>query len=268
MTARFRLVHFVPDPFSGMRVPVAALVQQGSSVRVVRAPHTAGPGCVGGLATWHNMQGLLRGLESVEQFDQLPFNLGPHAVLGGQLDVPEQVNDPLSWVTKFILPQRPLAADDMRESALPSPRRDSVGQLFFQTWRVEQFVERRFKGEKLGLEDEYAGSITHAVLGSGELMLMEPVLGLRSDVWSQLEDISKSFLAWEKLLERKRARRKPRFVAFMFSSPRATVREAKSFLGVAEAEVIDVEVPTERDRFVSDIRRIGLTNPIHAHLRS
>ncbi|WP_153881191.1 hypothetical protein [Myxococcus sp. AB036A] len=214
------------------------------------------------------MQGLLRGLESVEQFDQLPFNLGPHAVLGGQLDVPEQVNDPLSWVTKFILPQRPLAADDMRESALPSPRRDSVGQLFFQTWRVEQFVERRFKGEKLGLEDEYAGSITHAVLGSGELMLMEPVLGLRSDVWSQLEDISKSFLAWEKLLERKRARRKPRFVAFMFSSPRATVREAKSFLGVAEAEVIDVEVPTERDRFVSDIRRIGLTNPIHAHLRS
>jgi hypothetical protein len=124
----------------------------------------------------------------------------------------------------------------------------------------------RFKGETLALEDEYAGTISHAVIGSDELMLMEPVLGRRPDMHKQLEEVSKTFLAWEKLLERMQAKRKPRFVAYMFSTPRTTVREAKQFLTVAEAEVIDVEIPNERDRFIGDIRRIGLTNPANSHL--
>lgn len=266
MTARFRIVHFLPDPFSGMRVPVAALVQGAGGVRVVRAPHTAGPGCVGGLATWHNMQGLVHGLDAVKEFDRLPMSMGPHVLLDVQREVPALVEDPESWVAKFILPQRPLDPDDAREAPPPSPRRESLGYAFFRTWHVERYVLRQFKGETLGIQDEYAGTISHAVIGSDEFMLMEPVLGRRPDMHKQLEEISKTFLAWEKLLERMQARRKPRFVAYMFSTPQTTVREAKLFLDVAEAEVIDVEIPNERDRFISDIRRIGLTNPADSHL--
>jgi hypothetical protein len=266
MTARFRIVHFVPDPFSGMRVPVAALVLGKSGLRIVRAPHTAGPGCVGGLATWHNLQGVVHGLDAVRDFDRLPMSLGPHVILDDHREVPERVDDPESWVAKFILPQRPLEPDDAREAAPPSPRRESVGYTFFQNWKVDRYVIRHFKGETLGLRDEYAGAISHAVMGPDELMLMEPVLGRRSDLPDQLEGVSKTFLAWEKLLERIGSQRKPRFVAYMFSTPRTTVREAKQFLNFAEAEVIDVEVPNERERFISDIRRVGLSNPSNSHL--
>jgi hypothetical protein len=266
MTARFRIVHFVPDPFSGMRVPVAALVLVPGGVRVVRAPHTAGPGCVGGLATWHNMQGLVHGLEAVKEFDRLPMSLGPHVLLDAQREIPSLVEDPEAWVAKVILPQRPIDPDDARESPPSSPRRESVGHTFFRTWNVDRYVTRHFKGETLGLEYEYAGTISHAVMGSKEVMLMEPVLGQRPDLSKQLEEISKTFLAWEKLLERKGAKHMPRLVAYMFSTPHTTVREARQFLNIAQAEVVDVQIPNERDRFVSDIRRIGLTNPANSHL--
>jgi hypothetical protein len=266
MTARFRIVHFLPDPFSGMRVPVAALVQRADGVRVVRAPHTVGPGCVGGLAAWNNMQGLVHGLDAIEEFDRLPMSMGPHVVLDVQREVPALVEDPESWVAKFILPQRPLDSDDARETPPASPRRESVGYAFFRTWHVEPYVSRHFKGETLGIQDEYAGTISHAVLGSDEFLLMEPVLGRRPDMHKQLEEVSKTFLAWEKLLERMQTQRKPRFVAYLFSSPRTTVREAKQFLDIAGAEVIDVEIPDERDRFIGDIRRVGLTHPAHKRL--
>lgn len=265
MTARFRIVHFVPDPFSGMRVPVAALVQGPKGVQVVRAPHTAGPSCVGGLATWHNMQGLVAGLEAVKEFDRLPMSLGPHVTLDVQREVPAQVEDPESWVKAFILPQRPVAPVDARAVSPKAPRREDVGYGFFQNWKVERYVHRHFKGETLGLQDEYAGTISHAVIGSGELMLMEPVLGQR-DVHKQVERISKTFLAWGRLLERMPDKGKPRFVAYVFSPSQKVLPEVKQFLSAAEAEVIDVDLPNERDRFISDIRRIGLTNPANSHL--
>ena len=266
MTARFRIVHFVPDPFSGMRVPVAALVQGPQGIRVVRAPHTLGPSCVGGLATWHNMQGLVQGLDAVKEFDRLPMSMGPHVTLDVQRDVPAQVEDPESWVAKFVLPQRPAAPGDTREVIPKGPRREDVGYGFFQSWKVERYVHRYFKGETLGLQDEYAGTISHAVIGTGEIMLMEPVLGQRQDVHRQVERISKTFLAWGRLLERMHAKGKPRFVAYVFSPPKTALPEVKQFLSAAEAEVIDVEIPNERDRFISDIRRIGLTNPANSHL--
>ncbi len=44
-TARYRLIHFVPDPFNGARVPVAAVLQAHGRLSVHEMPNMPGPEC-------------------------------------------------------------------------------------------------------------------------------------------------------------------------------------------------------------------------------
>ena len=73
MTAQYRLVHFVPDPFLGGRVPIAALLRTPDGVQVVRVPHLPGPHCLGGRARAATVQLVVEDLEAVadRRFDAI-----------------------------------------------------------------------------------------------------------------------------------------------------------------------------------------------------
>src|ERR1017187_6147506 len=81
MTARYRVVHFVPDPFTGARIPLAAIVAGGGGVSIASAGHVPGAVCLGRPSTYAAMQMVLESLSTVESLDVLPVAVGPHAVL-------------------------------------------------------------------------------------------------------------------------------------------------------------------------------------------
>ncbi|WNG52021.1 hypothetical protein F0U60_53885 [Archangium minus] len=207
------------------------------------------------------MQMVLEDLGATTRFDALPASIGPHVELASQKEIPVGVVDPVAWVEQVVLPHRPIGPDDQREGAPYAPRREAVGNRFFQTWKVAHYVRRHFRGETLSLSADYAGQITHFVPGSRELLLMEPVVGTRVDVRKDLREISQTFLAWSKIFDRSTLKRTPRFCAYIISGSPSTVSEAHELLTMAQAEVINVETPNERDRFLNEIRRVGRTNP-------
>lgn len=63
MTAQYRIVHFVPQPFLGAKIPVAALVRHGGSTRMVAADRQLDADSVGGVAQAATLRMLLRALE-------------------------------------------------------------------------------------------------------------------------------------------------------------------------------------------------------------
>src|SRR6266511_3725193 len=107
MRARqYKLVHFVPDPFSGARVPVAALIQDEHGLRITRAPHLPGPDCLGRASAEEAMLMVLDSLQESDSFSALPRSAGPHVTLDVARSIPLDVDDAAGWVEKFVLPQR------------------------------------------------------------------------------------------------------------------------------------------------------------------
>src|SRR5689334_3210698 len=68
MKAKFRLVHFLPDPFTGSRIAIGALVQVGGRAKFVRAGRLPDAGCVGGRDAWAAMQMAIDSLTAAEDF--------------------------------------------------------------------------------------------------------------------------------------------------------------------------------------------------------
>jgi hypothetical protein len=93
-----RIVTYVVDPFGDERQPIAALVQDGCGVRVVRAPVLRVP--AGSRA---NVDRVLRDLEEAPRFDALPIGAGPQVVAGDARTIPLGVTDAPSWVREVLL---------------------------------------------------------------------------------------------------------------------------------------------------------------------
>ncbi|NRD45967.1 hypothetical protein [Corallococcus exiguus] len=132
---------------------------------------------------------------------------------------------------------------------------------FFTTWKVARYVKPNFSGSNLGLSHDTAFQISHWVPGKSEVLLMEPVIAARDDFREEIGRVSTSFLAWRQLLDnRKEASRNrpdPRFIAYVINGRQGEASTVRSVLKEARADVIDVEIPTERDRFIHQIRVVG-----------
>jgi hypothetical protein len=260
MSAHYRLIQFMLDPFSGARVPIAALVRGADGrVSVARAPHVPGPHCVGGRATWSAMHMALEDLERASDFDVLPPSVGPHVVLEPGKRVPDSVLDPARWVELSILPQRLVRAEDQAERPPRAMNRDKQGDKFFRAFGVQQYVRKHFDGSALDLHPLSTPHISHWVPGKSELLLMEPIV-FRENLSAELRGISTTFFAWKGILADRPNLRFPHFIAYVLPGPRpGVVTEAREVLEDSKAEVIDISVPKERARFVETIRTVGRT---------
>lgn len=103
---RFRHIYFTPDPFTGERFTVGAILREfdTDTNRVLRAEPPC-EHCIGPKAS-AQLRLVMGGLGDVTQsFVELPEHIGPHFTLGPSRDLPEAVADPLEFV-QGSLPKR------------------------------------------------------------------------------------------------------------------------------------------------------------------
>lgn len=105
MTARFRLVQYMPDPFSRTKITIGALVEVDGRVELVRARTLPDPEYMGGRTAWATMQRVLDLLETPAGFDIHTGEISPLAGFTEPRGIPAEVEDPVAWVTSTVLPQ-------------------------------------------------------------------------------------------------------------------------------------------------------------------
>lgn len=101
MSARFRPVWLVLDPFTGGRVPLGALVESGGFVEFVAAPEDLRRRLTAKQETLVRV--VLQELEETKAFDELPVGVGPQVIAGDASAVPATVRAPARWVAERVL---------------------------------------------------------------------------------------------------------------------------------------------------------------------
>lgn len=268
MNASYRIVQFVPDPFSGWRVPVAALVKVGEAVRVVPSPVTPGPACLGGTPRAALFRMISEALVGADNLDHLPAGVGPQAVLEKVHLAPMADLDAAArWVAEFVLPQ-PVARERSDAARHPAPARRMHGARFFETWQVAEYVAPTFKpdtdwGGRLKGLGAY-GSVSHWVGGRDDVLLLEPIVPTRHQFAGDLSEVARLFGAYrfalgqaaEASTEAAPGKSPATLIAYVLSGSDERKADAVSGLKAAH-HVIDTDNPGDRARFLGMIRDVG-----------
>lgn len=260
MSASYRLVLFAPDPFTGARFPLGAVVVgRKGEVRVAKANHLP-LACLGDRGLQIAVQRLHARLDGIGSAEALPPAFGPYATLGELVVVPDGVPDPLGWVDALLNPAR------AREARAAEPRgaqRSSLGYRFFETWRVARYVRKTFRPgtDWEGWLSKHAAGLpelSHWVAGSDEVLLMEPVVPSRPRFEADLREIAQRIGAYRYAVEHAENGRKGRLVAYVTAGGPPELREeARATLAPFAHQVVDTDDDGARERFVATIRRLG-----------
>lgn len=265
---RYKLIYFVPDPFTMGRIPVGALVEDGPRVESVIASHLPGAECLGGHKSAALLRMIVRDLAHVTTFE-LPRSISPHAKLDLEQTLAPQIENPIAWVKQHVLPCKPKQIDGLQDEKLRDPlvRRATIGYKFFQNWRVHQHVRRTFKPGRdwdnwLEGGKDVLEPISHWVAGEQEILLMEPIVpeDLHHRVDDEVKDISRRFLTYRGYVEKHRpdGNRRGRLVAYILPGVSRELRvRAFARLDVASDEVVDLSAEKDRTRFFDRIRALG-----------
>lgn len=271
---RYKLIYFVPDPFSGGQIPIGALVEDNSRVEAVIPSHLPGAECLGSLKSAALMRMIIRDLNLVTKFE-LPRCISPHAKLDSEHILPAQIKDPFAWVQKHILPRKPDLTEGQKEQKLHDPivRRATIGYRFFQNWCVHHHVRQTFKPGRdwdswLKSGRDVLEPISHWVAGKQEILLMEPIVP--EDAHHKFEDetrkVAQRFLSYRGYFDKNRpeAGRQGQLVAYILPGISRDLRtKAFAKLGVASDEIVDFSAENQRSRFFDRMRSLGEQNPNH-----
>jgi hypothetical protein len=102
---KFRLVSFTPDPFSGGRFTIGALIGTERDASFTPAEHLPGPDCLGGTAAWLTLQKVLQSLASLRRLDPEPGFATQLLSFSPTASVPTGCVDPKSWLRAALLPR-------------------------------------------------------------------------------------------------------------------------------------------------------------------
>ena len=263
MSARYRIIHFVPDPFLGGRVPIAALVEQSDGrIHVAKSPHIPGPNCLGSRAASSLVQIILDDLSSAAtRFDRLPISIGPQAILDEKpREIPHGVKDPVHWIESRLYVTPKLSKHE--DSDHRGPNRATWGYRFFETYNVAKYVKKTFKpGQDAGQFLSAASAlkpISHYVQGEREILLMEPI-ALRKASWKDdVSHIANAFGAYKTALRHTHSDRKAHLAAYVLSGGSdSDVQTIFRELAPFADDVINTANATMRANFLSRIRDVG-----------
>jgi len=266
MTAKYRIVHFVPDPFNGTRIPVAAIVAGAGGLSVATAARLPGPACLGQAPVHATMQMVLESLSSVDDFNVLPVSVGPQALLDVERQIPGEVSDPVGWVVEHVLPR---ADGPAVTRAAKSHHRDTQGYRFFETCKVSQYVHQRFQPDQHWAGAPVAmprklGTISHWV-GAAKvgILLMEPLIPTRPGFERDLVEVYQRLASYRAFLDRggvpEGAKQNTKLRVYVL--PGGNERNRTSALGAfADVEALTVDTASESARrsFVEEIRDLGV----------
>lgn len=266
MSAFYRVVHFAPDPFSGWRVPIGALLSHADRPVFVQADWLPGAGCLGSEAASAVLRMIVEAVARSPDLQRLPAEAGPQAALSDSTPVPSSVSDPARWLAEHVLPGKPHASLAEKEY---STRREVYGRRFFEQYQVWKWVGRRLNPRALSetVSPLSAGEITHYVQGKDELLLLEPVVATRPNFEKDIAEISQLFLAWRQLLSETPQTPRARLIAYAIPlGMRERVAAVRDVLEQHRFEVVDVDAASERDAFLASVRRVGLSRDMFSNV--
>jgi hypothetical protein len=176
MRTQYRLVHYLSDPFSDTRFPIAALVRDGNIVTVAEASPLSSVIYGGGKAHSQVITHVLKMLKRASTMDSLPPEIGPQAVLGPVRSIPNTVHNPAAWVRQYILPR-----DDRGKprSSVSRQNRGNEGFRYFKQTELDRYVHRTFKPTRAWENLPSVSALPTISHWSGSpdagLLLMEPI---------------------------------------------------------------------------------------------
>lgn len=241
MTACYRILHFAPDPFSGLRFPVAAVVrEQGGQVKVVPAPKLPSADCVGDPRAVSALNLIAPDLKGGwSHFDRLPRHFGPHFKLSAPVEL--DVENPLVWVMNEILPQKP--------EKKRSPRLSTLGTEYFSAKHLE--VSSRYVPADGGAEP-----VTHYVENPLLRLLMEPVSPERPAPMDDVRQAATRLRAHHDYPADKTVE----FFVYVLQGPgRAFLRDVKRLVP-DYVKTVDVACHAEEEPFLARVRE---ARPVH-----
>lgn len=277
MKASFRLVHFCPDPFSGARFPIGAVIE-GQQVHIARSLHVPDAHCVGGSqkAALARMIHTRLGVMALKHSNELPDILGPFVSLGEPREVPIRLEEPIEiqrWIIEVFLGGTNAEKDSIKHSGVRAPSPRAYGKQFFAAYGVEKFVRSNYRPDS-HLPDEFRPvgplhSITHWVGDEHELMLMEPLVPEREHFRGDVEHINTRFSSYRFILSKvPPSRLQASLCAFLLRGGSRNERTyARDCLSGSAHCVVDLESDKERREFVERVKTIGLRAEAQGNLQ-
>lgn len=260
MTARYRVLHFCPDPFNGARWPFAAVVETAGEVRVARAGRLPGSDCLGGERTADLLRWLHDRLGLVASFDRPPPAFGTSVVLDAPVELPQSVGDPVQWIEENVLPRPVVAAVRASRRTLSAP---NAGLQFFKNGNVRHWVKSNFQPQRhwpggAPFGAELLPAVSHFTRGGGELLLMEPILPSRVARARDLQDVVTKMQAYRGVIDR-HEQRNVRTVAYLLAdSNAARCADVSGHLEGVAHWIVDTNDAPERMRLLERIREVGV----------
>jgi hypothetical protein len=260
MKIEFRLVHFVPDPFSGARIPVGALVKTASGTEVVIPEEVPGQKCLhAGAAAI--LRDLLNDLRQLNTFPQSVGTLSQHLVQSElkSLEIDVSVKE---WFERAFFPvTNPRAKDHPSQ-----PRRSTEGKLFLKQYGVDSLVQSTFRPN-----DYWTGSGHSAAFKSlkpisqyvgtadTELLLMEPLVPHRASFKDDVRDVNTQFAAYRFYMDETQSRAASLVVYILPNEDQKQRDYAIEALSDSAHLVVDASKEAQRKDFIERIRSIGPT---------
>jgi hypothetical protein len=242
MSAQYRLVYFVPDPFRGERVAIAALAD---GVGVV--PRPGGLAGLGLLDTGARslVRASLAELATVGPARELPITIGPQIVGGPTHTVPAGVTNVASWLTTTIFGRSPA------EPATGGERvhRVLLGSRFLKTRGIDRLVRRRYQLAERPL----LGAVSQFVEGREQTLLLEPIAMARPRASDEVRAVAQLFAAYGSVLAGDPTKHRVIYVLAGGPADRRAdvIAELRDY-----AEVVDTTVPHEADELVARVKAV------------
>jgi hypothetical protein len=240
MTAQYRIVYLMTDPFRGDRVALGVLAED---VGFIERP--------GVLETLHDpvMTSLARSvLVDLREasLPELPLTVGPY-VMGAPIQrAPSGVTDMNAWVRAAYFPE-----GVSKRAMAPRIQRVREGYRFFETRDVHRIVKGRFRLDTNPLLDPVSQYVTRDT----ETLLLEPISMSRPNAHVEVKHVAQVFAAYGAVLgtETTAHTRIAYFLAGGEARKRAETMEQLSQYAV----VVDTAVPRQADELIERMRSAG-----------
>lgn len=256
----YRIVHFVPDPFSGLRLPVAAIVESSAGVEVVRSPRKWPLACLGSRRERALLQTILQKLHAPFSIDSLPETLGPSAVLDQKMTMPDYATEPSEWVLRHVLSQR-----QAKKTRPPSSEgRLLQGRAFLKRERVADLVQDKFQPATAWdgwlHRAEALPAVSLWVEGRSEALLLEPIILQRAKYLQETNTVAVNFGAYQQAIARvAKDNRQAKLIAYIVSDEehQELFDAVKERLDPFADEVINTSKTDQRHELVNLIETIA-----------
>lgn len=259
MKRHFKIIHFIPDPISGARIPMGAVVYEGRGFQMAFAKHLPDADCLGGRKTARLLNFLIDDLKGIQHPSELYQKLGPQILVDDQRPIPEEVADAVTWLENFILP-RP-AASQKRTAGVRRPSRYAEGKGFLDKHDVGKYVRRSFKPQRyLKSSDEalrHLATISQWVAGDGELLLMEPLIPRRPEWEVDLTEINTRFSAYRHHVTNGLDDHRGELIVYILPGGTEEVRTKMHHTLKSSTAVVDTDDAVELGKFIDLVHRVG-----------